>query len=392
MALIVDNDLTFTQVEADAIIKEYVCAICNSNLHIQRIPNHERVFILCPAHDNVCICGRVMHSTVNIRVSSSKKNYYAALAAHPALYGGIWKQGIPRADAEEIAHKSVCSLCGFDLHVYLTSNPEIATVKCGFCKTNVGLSGYGFTNKATYTHVPPIKIREYLKKRALSDLSALPIVAIDPYSFEKIGSVSVDIASQIEESGLHLYGRTVQVSENIKRVYGNSPKADDIKLLFTSLQESFTQSLDCYNRGALFAKATRGDEGYQWNYFRDPYTQEIEIRGSAARTVTGFRMMQKGVDQSAVLYTSSKGQEYTLRNTGRLRFVLPGLTQADGTPIPGYFEMSITENLEGIESAIRNAKEIAFDNGLTLSEIPMSIFVQDGKPKLQLDLSQNFNR
>ena len=103
-------------------------------------------------------------------------------------------------------------------------------------------------------------------------------------------------------------------------------------------------------------------------------------------------MMQKGVDQSAVLHTSSKGQEYTLRNTGRLRFVLPGLTQADGVPIPGYFEMSITENLEGIEAAIRNAKEIAFDNGLTLSEIPMSIFVQDGKPKLQLDLSQNFNR
>lgn len=388
MTLTVDHDLTFTHSEASTIVKEYVCAVCHSGLHIQTIPNHERVFILCPAHGNVCVCKRVMTSTVNIRVSSAKRDYYSALAAHPNLYGEIWKRGIPREDAEHITHKSVCGLCGSQLHVYLTGDPTRATVKCGVCHSNVGLSGYGFASKNTYIHIAPLKVREYNKKRA-TDIQTMPAGEIT-YNFDKIGSVGLDIPADAdaEESTLKVFGRTVEISERIKHTCGKTPSRIGIQMLYPSLKDTFSQSLECYNRGALFAKAYLSEDGYQWDYYRDPYTQEIEIRGGAARTIAGFRMMQKGVNVQDVLYTSAKGQPYTLQNTGRLRFIIPSLAKADGSHVPGFFEALLTSNLDGIQAALTHARDVAFDNGLTLSEIPMTLFVQDGKPKVQLDLSK----
>ena len=98
-------------------------------------------------------------------------------------------------------------------------------------------------------------------------------------------------------------------------------------------------------------------------------------------------MMSNPVDPNTILYTNARGEARRLQNTGRLRFILPGLKSQTGTPIPGYFEMIIVgESLPAIEASIQNARELAFDNGMTASELPMSIFIQDGKPKLQLDL------
>lgn len=392
---IINPDLTFTQAEAAQVVKEYVCAVCHGSLTIQHIPNHERLFVMCPDHNNVCLVGRVMRSTVNYQIEVNTRSYYQFIAAMPDFFGGIWLSGIPVEHAEEIAHKSVCALCGFDLNVHLITDhtgkvfdKDRATVKCGFCNINVGLGGSGFAWKKDYVFIPPVKVREFQRARKARTIpppreySRLP----HSFTFDKLGVVTFGTryalaqGEQPDHLSIVVYdnGKYPGLQGLIEREYGSTPASVNVRLL--SSPAPFPESLDCYDRGALFAKAVRDPGGnWEWFYFREPDTQEIQIRNRQALTNVGLRMIRDGVRPFEPVYVDGQGKPVYLENSGRLRFVIPEAVELNGSPVTGYFEMQFfDDSVDVIGKGVEQAKDYGWNRGMTLGEVPLTLKVSEG--------------
>lgn len=401
----INPDLTFTQTEAAQIVKEYVCAICHSSLNIQRIPNEARVFVLCPDHNNVCLVGRVLRSTVNYRVESSTRVYYQFIAGQPYLYGAIWLAGIPREHADEIVHMSVCALCGYDLNIRLVPDEhgrifdaDHVTVKCPFCKTNVGLGGSGFAWRRDYIFTPPIKVREFQRLRKARTINVKQYDRLpQEFGVDKLGVVTFGTRFAVEngEQPNHLSivpydsGRHPELRGMVESFYGKTPASVNIHLATFDSPNPFPETQDCYNRGALTARAWRDPSSgeWAWFYYRDPETQEVEIRGGQAKTVHGLRMQREPLNPSEPVYTNGKGKPVYLRHSGRLRFVIPELCESHGSPVVGYFEMIFMDvSVDAIREGVLQAKEYGWNRGMTLSEVPLALTVKENAVGKFVDL------
>jgi len=168
----ISKELTFPQSDTRIILEDYVCAVCHAELAIQEIENDERVFIICPEHGNVCICGRVMRSSASMQHELSFREYYSIVAAMPDLYGEIWKQGIPLEQARRISSDSVCALCGDSLIMQAIFNSQTKRIEsdlvnliCRGGHGNIGLNGIGITSKKNYAFIPPIVYRRITRLR-----------------------------------------------------------------------------------------------------------------------------------------------------------------------------------------------------------------------------------
>lgn len=381
-------DLTFSPSEVVIVLKEYVCAICHADLVAQPIVNEARVFILCPEHGNVCLCGRVMRSTVSIKHETSYRDFYPALSLFPDLFGDIWARGIPEESAQKIAREYVCSLCGDEMIPQaIFENGRLvsgkATLACRSRHGNAGLSGLGMVRKEEYDFIPPVDVRRIVRQRAqIESVEPIHFEQVESSSFSKIGAVSMD------ETYLRVvpFDRNPKLIARIKQEFGEKPT----RLTVRMIADKRPGAWECYNRGALIARVVRENGAPRWVYFRDPETQEIEIRGGTACTTTGLRMMQAPVDLNMTVYTNSKGESIPLQAVYRLRFVIPSLTNLDGSALMGYFELSAKgENALSIEAGVQNAKIYAFETGRMLPEIPLTLTIQDGRTVLNPTEKEN---
>jgi len=376
----IDPDITFTQTEAPIIVKEYVCAVCLSDLGVQEIPNEARVFVMCPMHGNVCASGRVMRSTASMQVERSGRDYFPTVAAMPDLFSPIWLSGVPMDKAKDIQRHCVCALCGSNLTTFAVMDQhsnivdDIATLKCSMGHGNVGINGIGFVRRHEYIHVPPVEWRAFLKKRAsLPQSKQFVYEPNDGASFEKIGTVSY--GKRDEDTPQDHFTVTFFHGRNANQ-FGSAFK-DPKQLRIRIPSPAVEMSLDCYNRGALTARAIRDGDGYRWEYYRDPETQEVEIRGGSARTVSGHRRQQAGVKLNEVIFTNSKKVSFALRRVARLRFVLPDLA-INGQPVPGYFEMSAKDDdAEVIEKKVTEVKNKCFEIGKMLPEVSLILSMKE---------------
>lgn len=85
----VSEDETFDQTEAPRVVREFVCGVCDGELTIIFAKSHWRVLVICPEHGNVCRCGRVMRSTVNIEMERSYRKFDAVIRSLPDLWGEL---------------------------------------------------------------------------------------------------------------------------------------------------------------------------------------------------------------------------------------------------------------------------------------------------------------
>lgn len=382
MTLIIDHDLTFTQAESRIILNEYVCALCLSDLHIIEIPNHERVFIVCPEHKNVCLTGRVMRSTASMRVERSHREFFPMVAAMPDLFGGIWMNGIPENVATDIVKHCVCALDGGMLLRSLIRDEKgkpvdgLETIVCQRCRTNVGTNGIGFVRQHEYQFIPPLEWRKFLKVRAAAPAPS-PFIydsRTDVRSFDKLGVITYGVRPEFEDEKKQDYFQVTfyrgksDLAKRLKDILGEEPKQLRVRLPF----HVASSSLDCFYKGALTARAVPDGNGWRWEYYRDPDTQEIEIRGGRAITVTGHRLMSNPVDLVKPIFTNRKGKSFPLRHYARLRFILPDLAEVNGKPTPGYFEMSFKDDdAERIKKGVQDLKNECFTFGRMLPEVPL---------------------
>ena len=172
--------------------------------------------------------------------------------------------------------------------------------------------------------------------------------------------------------------RTSKLGEMVKSIYGTAPKNINIRFLSSSLESSFYQGLECYRKGALTARAKIVAGEWAWDYFRDPDTHDILIRGGAARTLEGVRMLQSGVDLNQPIFTDSKGTSHFLERTGHLRFVIPELVDINGIPVVGYFEMTFRDAAcDRVFENIQEVKKYGFQAGRMLPELPLVLSLEN---------------
>lgn len=88
-ALVLDDDDTFDQWEAPAVVRDYVCPVCHGQLAEFFVPLHSRVIVACAEHGNVTHIGRIMRSTVSIEMERAARRYPAAIRALPDLWGEL---------------------------------------------------------------------------------------------------------------------------------------------------------------------------------------------------------------------------------------------------------------------------------------------------------------
>ena len=96
--IVLDNDQTFDPLEADHVVRDYVCAVCHAELIEFYIPGDRRILVSCPEHGNVTRVGRVMRSTVSIEMENASRQYLPAIRALPDLWGELIP---PRKSMEE---------------------------------------------------------------------------------------------------------------------------------------------------------------------------------------------------------------------------------------------------------------------------------------------------
>jgi hypothetical protein len=84
-----DEDETFSWAEAEAVKRDYVCAVCHLELSIMFSNAHNRVLVVCQSHGTVTKCGRVMRSTVSIEYERAVRKFSTVIRNLPDLWGEL---------------------------------------------------------------------------------------------------------------------------------------------------------------------------------------------------------------------------------------------------------------------------------------------------------------
>jgi|SRR3990172_8396858 len=95
--LMCDTDETFSMSEYERIQKEYVCAVCHSEIHAMFAEARERVLLVCPEHGNITHCGRVTRATVSIEMERAHRRFREACTNLPDLWGDL----LPKPKSKE---------------------------------------------------------------------------------------------------------------------------------------------------------------------------------------------------------------------------------------------------------------------------------------------------
>ena len=182
--------------------------------------------------------------------------------------------------------------------------------------------------------------------------------------------------------------------ENIFRnVYGNEPKAINVRFPSTNISEIWDANYVCHRKGARIATAgvDENDTPY-WIYFRDPKTNEVLVRNGKPTGSAGVEFMKQPIDLAAPIYFSEKKNEpVKLEIYGQLKCVVPELTHVQigdkVQPVLGYMEFNPKSPID-----VRNiSAELAFyDNlaksfGKTLNGIPFQLIRRQEDVTVKID-------
>jgi len=84
-----DADDSFEPLEAKQVVRDYACGVCYGQLTQLYQAGDRRVLVVCPEHGNITRVGRVMWSTVDIRMAQAKFYFPHAVRALSDLWGEL---------------------------------------------------------------------------------------------------------------------------------------------------------------------------------------------------------------------------------------------------------------------------------------------------------------
>lgn len=79
----------FSPDEADAVKRDFVCAICHSELLVIQLDGQFQRLLVCPEHGNVEDSGRVTRNTVSMEMERAKILYAVAIRNLPEFWGEL---------------------------------------------------------------------------------------------------------------------------------------------------------------------------------------------------------------------------------------------------------------------------------------------------------------
>lgn len=107
-----DLDHSFTPSDADAVTREYVCAVCFHDLEIVQVPNEFHVLVVCPIHGDCTVVGRVTRATVSIQAENESLQFHTAIQNLADLFPEMQNAGMTREAALKLQRYNVCAVCG----------------------------------------------------------------------------------------------------------------------------------------------------------------------------------------------------------------------------------------------------------------------------------------
>lgn len=126
-----DIENTFTCADAEAVVQEYVCAVCTHDLETVQVPGTNSCIVVCPLHGDVTAVGRVTRATVSINMERESMQFHSAVANLADLFPELQESGMSRETALKLQHADVCAVCGGLLQVSATSTTfESYQVQC----------------------------------------------------------------------------------------------------------------------------------------------------------------------------------------------------------------------------------------------------------------------
>lgn len=325
---------SFSYIEGKDIADEYVCGTCEGMLQVFHQNGH--VDVICPEHGSVEICGRVRKTTIAIAFQRAHLNFRPVIENLVDLLPGL-------------------------VHPWIRRKEEIEWEV------------------------------EYFKRRP--DMAIKNLTQV-PHAFLKLGQIRK--GERVEEDGkikirdLDYFRVTFRPDEQraaavFRSVYGEQPRAINIRLAFPEIGQNWDAFYECYSKGGMIAKAGTDTEGtMHWLFYRDHGTNEILIRNGQAVNERGSSLLANEIDLEAPVYTyKTKDGEAPafLEPIGRLSVVIPELAKISGTPgasdfYPGrvgYLEFRATSphDIRNISAELAAIDYVARQAGKSISGIPL---------------------
>lgn len=127
----ISPDSLFTPSDAEAVVKEYVCAVCTHDLEIVDVPGEFMKLVVCPIHGDCTQVGRITRATVSIQHENESLQFHTAIENLADLFPDLQEMGIDRDTALKMQKTNVCAVCGGLMDVSATDNTFTAyELKC----------------------------------------------------------------------------------------------------------------------------------------------------------------------------------------------------------------------------------------------------------------------
>lgn len=177
------------------------------------------------------------------------------------------------------------------------------------------------------------------------------------------------------------YPNEKECEELFKDVYGEQPRAINIRLAFPSVDEVWDANFECYAKGGLIAKASSTQDPVtlqeigKWIFYRDHGTGEVLVRNGSPVGEAGVEFMKKPIDLTAPIYSyknrNGEKVDVTLEPVGRLNVVVPELAQIR----VGYLEFrpGSPKDISAISRELAAIDHMAKQAGKDITGIPMRL-------------------
>ena len=177
------------------------------------------------------------------------------------------------------------------------------------------------------------------------------------------------------------YPNEKECEDLFRQVYGEQPRAINVRLAFPNVSEVWDANFECYSKGGMIAKASSVQdpitlqEIVKWIFYRDHKTGDVLVRNGFPVGEEGVQFIQKPIDLTKPIYTYKNRKEEIveafLEPVGRLNVVVPELA----TIRVGYLEFrpESTKDIAAISRELAAINHMAQQAGKDLTGIPMRL-------------------
>lgn len=209
-----------------------------------------------------------------------------------------------------------------------------------------------------------------------------------PRAFLKLGQIrkgekdpQTDAPRDLDYFRVTFYDDEKECETLFREVYGEQPRAINIRLAFPNIADVWDANLECYSKGGLIAKASSAQdpvtlqEVVKWFFYRDHQTGQVLVRNGFPVGDDGIEFMKKPIDLTQPVYSYKNRRDEKvdafLEPVGRLNVVVPELASIR----VGYLEFrpGSPKDIAAISRELAAIDHMARQAGKDITGIPMRL-------------------